>query len=359
MRYLVYLGHPAHFHLFRNVIKILKGRSHEVLILIKKKDVLENLVKSTGWEYININQKGRADNKIAIAYALMKRDVQLLKACLKFKPNLMIGTSAEITHIGKLLGIYSIVVNEDDDFVVPLFAKLSYPLADKILAPNCCSVGRWENKKIGYNGYHEMAYLHPKYFTPDERVGRFLNKNREKYFILRFAKLSAHHDEGKTGITTIIADRIINMLCHYGNVYISSERELESKFEKYRIPIKAEEMHSALYFSDIYIGDSQTMAAEAAVLGTASVRFNDFVGQISYLEELEHKYQLTFGIKTSETEKLYQLINDLLRRQNLKEEWEKRRINMFSQTSDLTKLIVDLMENSKKKEETNYSMTLF
>jgi len=190
-------------------------------------------------------------------------------------------------------------------------------------------------------------------------VGRFLNKNREKYFILRFAKLSAHHDEGKTGITTAIADRIINMLCDYGNVYISSERELESKFEKYRIPIKAEEMHSALYFSDIYIGDSQTMAAEAAVLGTASLRFNDFVGQISYLEELEHKYQLTFGIKTSETEKLYQLINDLLRRQNLKEEWEKRRINMFSQTSDLTKLIVDLMENSKKKEETNYSMTLF
>ena len=42
------------------------------------------------------------------------------------------------------------------------------------------------------------------------------------------------------------------------------------------------------------------MAVEAAMLGTPSLRFNDFAGKIGVLEELEHKYELTFAIPPSE-----------------------------------------------------------
>ena len=41
MKILFHLGHPAHFHLFKNVIKNLKKNKHDVFILIKKKDILE------------------------------------------------------------------------------------------------------------------------------------------------------------------------------------------------------------------------------------------------------------------------------------------------------------------------------
>ena len=51
MRYLFYLGHPAHFHLFREVIPMLRNSGHEIKVLIKKKDVLEQLLKDSGWEY--------------------------------------------------------------------------------------------------------------------------------------------------------------------------------------------------------------------------------------------------------------------------------------------------------------------
>ena len=119
-RILIYMGHPAHFHLFRNMINILKEKGHEVLILIKKKDVLEDLVKTTGWQYINILPKGRNNSKFAIAFALLKRDLEFFRICRKFKPQVMLGTSAEITHVGRLLGITSVVVNEDDAGVVPL-----------------------------------------------------------------------------------------------------------------------------------------------------------------------------------------------------------------------------------------------
>ena len=36
MRVLVYMGHPAHFHLYKNVIKGLKEDGNEVDVLIKK-----------------------------------------------------------------------------------------------------------------------------------------------------------------------------------------------------------------------------------------------------------------------------------------------------------------------------------
>lgn len=58
-------------------------------------------------------------------------------------------------------------------------------------------------------------------------------------------------------------------------------------------------MHHVMAFASLYIGDSQTMAAEAGVLGVPFVRFNDFVGRIGYLRELEDTYELGYGIHAS------------------------------------------------------------
>jgi hypothetical protein len=165
------------------------------------------------------------------------------------------------------------------------------------------------------------------------------------FYILRFAKLTAHHDKGKTGITSEISQTIIDLLKPQGNIFITSERELEPQFEKYRINIKPENIHHALFYANMYIGDSQTMAAEAAVLGTPSLRFNDFVGKLGYLDELENKYSLTYGIKTSEPEKLFEKINEFLKNYNLKQEWKLRRERMLSDKIDVTSFMVWFVEN--------------
>ena len=53
MKYLFHLGHPAHYHLFKNIIFNLKTAGNEIFILIKKKDVLENLLADSGLEFQN------------------------------------------------------------------------------------------------------------------------------------------------------------------------------------------------------------------------------------------------------------------------------------------------------------------
>lgn len=345
MKFLFYLGHPAHYHLFKNIIKALTKKNHEVQILIKKKDILEELLNNEGWEYSNILPKGRRDNKLSIAFGLFLRALRLFSIAKKFNPNLMIGTSAEITYIGKILKIPSVVVNEDDHDAVPLFSMLAYPLASHILTPSSCKTGRWEYKNTNYNGYHELAYLHTNYFSPKREILKKLQTEGKKFYILRFAKLTAHHDTGATGITTNIAENIIHKLKPHGNIFITSERKLEPQFEEYRIHINPLEIHHALYFAEMVIGDSQTMAAEAAVLGTPSIRFNDFVGKLGYLEELEHKYGLTYGIKTSEPEKLYNKIDEFLNFRNIKDEWKNRQQKMLSEKIDVTAFMVWFLEN--------------
>ena len=87
---------------------------------------------------------------------------------------------------------------------------------------------------------------------------------------------------------------------------------------KYRLKINPLDIHHVITFASLYIGDSQSMAVEAAMLGVPSIRFNDFAGKISVLEELEHKYGLTYGIKTDQPERLFEKINELLAMPNLK-----------------------------------------
>jgi uncharacterized protein len=348
MKILFHLGHPAHFHLFKNVIISLRDKGYQIYILIKKKDVLEKLLVENGFEYYNILPKGRKDNKFSIGIGQLTQDIKLFSFCLRKRPNILIGTSVAISHVGKVLNIPSINVNEDDADVVPLYAKLSYPWASSILAPKVCRMGKWSSKTTYYDSYHELSYLHPNNFTPQKEIAKIYVSFDRPIYVLRFAKLGAHHDEGIRGITDKIALRIINILLPYGNVYITSERELNKELDKYRINIKPSALHHVMAFANLYIGDSQTMAAECGVLGTPFIRFNDFVGRISYLDELENKYKLGFGIKTKDIEKLYSTIKSLIENKLLYKTYQERRQKMLGAKIDLTAFMVWFIESYPK-----------
>lgn len=345
MKILFHLGHPAHFHLFKNTIKNLKIKGHQTLIVIKKKDVLESLLINEGLDFVNILPEGRKSNKFSIALGLLKQDLGVFKIARKEKPDLLVGTSVPITHIGKLLNIPSVNVNEDDADVVPLYSKLAYPWANSILAPIVCRMGNWATKTVFYQGYHELAYLHPNNFTPNKEIATKYVDIEKPYFILRFAKLGAHHDAGISGLSDNIALKLIETLKPFGKVYITSEREFSKALEPYRIKINPIDMHHVMAFASLYIGDSQTMAAEAGVLGIPFIRFNDFVGRISYLDEFENKYQLGYGFKTNNIDKFFKKVEELLEMTNRKEIFQERRKKMLSEKIDYAAFLTWFIEN--------------
>lgn len=347
MNFLFSLSHPAHFHLFKYVIKELE-KQHEIKIIIKSKDVLEKLMERKGFSYTNLQKKEKnANSRLQILFksilGLLIRDLKLIKIANRFKPDVMIGTEWSIVHVGKLMNIPSLILNEDDTTATPE-NMFFYPLATSLLLPDCCDVNQWNKKKISYAGYHELSYLHPNNFTPNKDILK--RYGIEKHFsLIRLVKLTASHDVGKTGITNSMLSKLILLLESVGQVIITSEKKLDSSFETYRLAIDPNDMHHIMAFANIFIGDSQTMAAEASVLGTPAVRFNDFVGKLGYLEELEHKYQLTYGIKTSEPEKLYLKIEELIHTSDLKLVWRQRREKMLNEKINVSAFIIWFIEN--------------
>lgn len=312
MKIIVYLGHPAHFHLYKNVIQNLKNDGHTVEVLIKKKENLEQLLQNSGIPYHNILRKGRKDTKLGMAFGAFKRIWRELVFCIKEKPDLLTGTSVENSYVGPLLRIPVVYCGEDDADVIPLQAKICYPGASVVLTPDSCDDGKWNGKTTKYPSYHELAYLHPNHFKASKQIVREQGINPDKpYAIMRFVKLKANHDDNIKGINKEVALRLIELMKPHMDIYITSERPLEPELEPYRIRINPIYMHDVMAFASLYIGDSQTMAAEAGVLGVPFVRFNDFVGRIGYLRELEDVYGLGIGIRASSNELVSEGISEL------------------------------------------------
>ena len=348
MRILVYLGHPAHFHNYKNTIAALKEHGHQVEVLIKKKDILENLLQNAGIPYHNILEEGRKDSKTGIFLGIVKRALRLNRFCGKFHPDILTGSSVENSWIGPLRRIPVISIGEDDADVVPNYAKLTYPGASVILCPDTCDCGKWNNKAVKYPGYQELGYLHPENFNPDRFVvEKYFNPDKP-YFLMRFSGLNAHHDVGIRGIDNRIAGKLISLLEPHGDVYITSERPLGADFEKYRIAINPLDIHHVMAFADLYLGDSQTMAAEAGVLGVPFVRFNDFVGRIGYLDELENKYELGYGIKPDQEDKLYETVERLLAMPDRRAVFQGRRQRMLSEKINFADFLTQFIENYRK-----------
>lgn len=345
MNILIQLSHPAHFHLYKNVAHNLIKNGNNVHILIKSKDILETLLIEANLPYTNIGEKAHRKSKFGILLDLFCRELKIIRYCIKHHITLLTGSTTEVAHIGWLLKRHSINTGEDDASVIPLFIKMVSPFINVFLTPEVCDNGKLNCKSIKYNSYHELAYLHPNHFKADKAVVEQYFRTDKPYFILRFASLKAYHDSGIKGINTEIASRIIDKLKDHGDIYITSERELEPQFEQYRICINPLDMHHVLAFASLYIGDSQTMAAEAAVLGTPFIRFNDFVGRIGYLTELEDKYELGFGIKPSEVDKLYSKLDELLSMTSLKDVFSSRRNKMLSEKIDYAQFLTWFIEN--------------
>lgn len=344
MKVLFQLGHPAHFHLFKNTIADLQRDGHETYILIRKKDILEDLLKESGMPYINILPSGKKS-----AFTLLLRLWRVFHFSLTHRVDVLVGSTPEVAQVAWLLRRRSVVMVEDDAAIVPPFIKAVKPFVDNYLSPVSCNNGPLESSTTHYEGFHKLAYLHPNRFTPDPAVVDRYFPHDEPYFLLRFAQLKAYHDVSANaqGITNEIAQNILQKLLPHGKVYITSERPLDPSLEQYRLKINPLDIHHIMAFASLYIGDSQSMAVEAAMLGTPSIRFNDFAGKIGVLEELEQKYHLTTGIPTSQPERLYSTIDSLLSIPNLHEVYRQRRQQMLDDKIDVASFFTHFIENLK------------
>jgi len=338
MKILIDFGHPAHIHYFKNFIRIMKEKGHEFSLVARDKEVLHQLL-----DHLEISYTKRGTGRKSLLgkfVYLFKAEYIIYKVGRKFNPDLFISFgSTYAAHIARLLKKPHLAFDDTEHAKLELF--LYPPFSDVLLNPQCFSKVLGE-KQIKFNGYMELCYLHPKYFTPNINVLNFLGLGTSaKYALLRFVSWNASHDVGHSGLDYKTKIDLINFLSTKLRVFISSENNLPEELKKYQISIPVHLMHDALAFATIFVGEGATMASECAMLGTPAIYVNSI--ELGYCTEEDIKYGLVYNFRNSIG--VIDKVKELLANTNLKEEFKKRRLKMLDDKIDVTAFMVWFVEN--------------
>jgi len=345
------INHPAHVHLYKNLIGLLREKGHRVFVVAKQIPAVEYLLNIYKIDFF---KAGKKYDSLWLKYLIqLKYLVYYLSVVRKNKINLGIGVSMTLPLISKFRPSFvSIGMDDDDVSATPVFGKY-VSKSNVVFTPACLAGEKRSLRHFGYNSYHELFYLHPNRFTPDRTVLEELAvKEGESFFILRFNAFKAHHDLAEYGLSLEQKQTLVSILLNYGKVFISNEADEKDKFlNQFSLKLSPEKIHSALYYATLFLGDSKTMCSEAAVLGTPAVKCNTFAGRLSVPNELEEKYGLCYAFLPSDFEGFLAKVKALLQLPGLKKEWQKRRKKMLKDKIDATAFMFSFIENYPKSLE--------
>lgn len=340
MRILFNIGHPGQVHLFKNLIKKLEHQGHHCLVTTISKDVSLYLLDAYEFDYVVV---GKERPTIATkALELLRIETNLYRIARSFRPDLLIGGvgNVYVAHIGILLQKPSLVFDDTEH------AKLEHRLMDRFVSTICtpsCYRDDIGKKQIRYNGYHELAYLHPDYFTPNPSVLTELGLNEgDPFIIVRFVSWQANHDVGHHGIYDKV--RLVKELEQYGRIIITSEGPLPGELEEYRMLISPEKLHDLLYYAKLYIGEGATTASECAVLGTHAIYVNSL--KLGYILEQERKYHLVSDFSNRNCDDRF-VLEEAKRLLQIPELWEKgkeKRSLLIDDKIDVTAFMIKFIE---------------
>lgn len=309
MRVLFDIVHPAHVHFFKHMIRELERRGHLIRIIARNKDVTTALLDRLGFRYLAVGHP--RSGRIGQLRELMHRDRVLVREIRQHGIDVVVTRNPTGVHAARFARAFGIF-DTDDGWAAGVHFAAARPFAHVITSPDCLR-GDWGTRHVKYRGYKQLAYLHPDHFTPDASVLTELGIERdEPFFLVRFVSMAASHDHGEMGISMELKRELVKRLVPRGRVIISSETAIGDDLRQFAYRGPPDRILDLMAFARLVVGDSQTMAAEAAVLGTPSVRLSTFAGRLDYLEELERTYGLTYGYHPRNSADFFMKLDELI-----------------------------------------------
>jgi uncharacterized protein len=345
VKILVDILHPAHVHFFKHPIWSWQEKGYEVEITLRDKDIARELLDRYGFRYHNL---GSAKANLAgWGLELISRNLRLWQIMRRFKPDVLIGIAGiSIAQMGWLKHIPSLVFTDTEN--ATLSNRLTFPFATVVCTPDCFEAPVRAHKHVTYPGYHELSYMHPNHFKPDPACLRqFGLQSGENFIVMRLVAWKAAHDLSDRGFNNV--RQVIETLSRYGRVLITSEAELPADLASYRITTSLEQIHHLLYYANLFIGESATMASECAILGTPAI----FVSTSTrgYTDDQERKYNLvyTFSDPNNREQQALKQAVTILDDPKSKEKWQAKRDRMLADKIDVAQFIMDIVEEYGRK----------
>lgn len=305
-------AHPAQFWMMKALYDNAPD-GIEIIWFARDKDVLTNLLDEFGFEYILLSQAGTGIIKNAIE--LVSNTAKCLYYQRKYKIDIWLTKYSAGNIAAWLYGKRNISFNDDDEDVVPFIAYSSYPFANKVLVTNWTRMQRFKKKAVYYPSFHELFYLHPNRFCLNHTLlNKYCHTKKRGFAFIRLSSLQAHHDLNVKGLSDSQLLEIIELLEKKFNldIVISSEKKLSNNsLSKFCYFFPTSDVHHILASARLLIGDSQTMAAEAALSGTPAIVISSLVNRLGYINQLQSK-QLIYGLKPENSKQIPQLVYQVM-----------------------------------------------
>lgn len=342
MKILIDIGHPGHVHLFKHFAHEMTRRGNSIHFTVRQKEFEIELLEHEGFNYTNYGKHYKT--RIGKIFGLLKFTFLTIRTSFKFKPDYFLSHGSIYNALASFFLFKTNIALEDTGNWEQV--RIYFPFTKYIITSDFFHEN-YGKKQLRYKSFHEIAYLAPNYFKPNRLSLDLLNiKIDEPFAVLRFISWSASHDNKHLGISDQEKIALVNFLSKQIKVFISSESELISELEPYRIKIKPYDMHHILFFASLYIGEGGTTANECAVLGTPNILINYQAKKINLHKILKNEYQLQNYFDNIEDAK--PIICDIISNKMIKEEYRKRSIKMISEKIDLNKYLIEFFYKINK-----------
>jgi len=331
------IGHPKDVNLFKNVILKLQENGHEIQIFARAKENTKKMLAEYGFEYKLSKHYTSMPGK---ALGIFVNDFLLYKYAREFNPDIFVSPGSPYSaHVSRFIGKPHVAFSDTE--IAGIVTKLTLPFTDKIYTSTSFYLDLGP-KQERFNGYCELAYLHPKYFTPKKEIVKKYQL-KDNYILLRLSALASNHDLHATGFGFKTEDELkefVHEIEKYGQIIIFSEISHWQVIREYQIEIDSRDLHDLIYFSKLYIGEGASMASEAAILGVPSIYVSNT--ERGYLNELEQKYGLVYNI--IERDNALKKAIEILKNKKTREEWNYKKDIMLREKIDVVNFMVDAIE---------------
>jgi len=350
MRVLFDILHPTHVHIFRNLLRELSERGHAVSVTMREKDVSKALLDEYAISYEVLS---RQRSGLGLGVEFVERGVRLWRSVARFRPDFLVGCMGpSIATIGRLRRALvadsaRIIVFYDTE-MARLTNSFVYPLADYVCTADCYQA-EVRGNHLTYPSYQQLAYLHPRRFTPDPEVVRSVGVDpTSRYFLVRFVSYQSSHDVGVQSIAFEKKLELVRALSRFGRVLVSSEKPLHGELERYALRLPASTLHHVLAFATLLVGESATMASEAACLGVTAVYVSPH-GR-GYTDDQERRYGLVHNFTGARlADDWLGQACDLARDSSLVQRAGEARRRLIAEKIDVTSWMLELLEREHAK----------
>lgn len=337
MNILFDFNHPADVNFFKNAVKILAAKNHNIVITYRHRGKLATILLHELGQFnpicIGTHQKGFF-RKVT---GQLLRDLRFIRFQQKNKINVS-ACLGPTNAIASLVNQIPYLAFEDDPEYKITFYHANL-LATRHIMPDFIKI----NKKniFKYRGFKELAYLHPNYFSPDVKALESYKLLPGKYvFVREIQNVSLNYKSGSS-----VLDQVVKKLTDDGIKILLSLENKEQK-ERYKntctiLEEPVNDIYSLIKYAKFTITSGDTVARESSLLGTPviytggrAMAVNDEfiqIGILSKLENIAHIFNRMNQLSSSDN------YLDKIVEQKIKTEWDDVTMVIVNHINDYDK----------------------